>query len=85
MVAKSLLLTDRAAGVHLSEEWMDGEVSCESQNENIECSLTMTELSYPVFSRMTGMMYKELCGFNTISSFVVWGSHRQMSACFLCL
>ncbi|XP_048037434.1 E3 SUMO-protein ligase KIAA1586-like [Megalobrama amblycephala] len=32
MEAKSLLLAERATGVHLSEEWMNGEVSSESQN-----------------------------------------------------
>lgn len=32
MEAKSLLLAERAMGVHLSEEWMNGEVSSESQN-----------------------------------------------------
>ncbi len=32
MEAKSLLLAEKAAGVHLSEEWMNGDVSSESQN-----------------------------------------------------
>uniref|UniRef100_A0A8C6WVY2 HAT C-terminal dimerisation domain-containing protein n=1 Tax=Neogobius melanostomus TaxID=47308 RepID=A0A8C6WVY2_9GOBI len=32
MEAKNLLLAERATGVHLSEEWMNGEVSSESQN-----------------------------------------------------
>ena len=32
MEAKSLLIAERATGVHLSEEWMNGEVSSESQN-----------------------------------------------------